>query len=73
MDYIKLCGVDKYACFTQMCVYNYCNNPKQWQLLSRIFSRLTSKVLHAQKNMLKELHGKLKPNKQQQVDIVTWT
>jgi len=40
-------GLDKYACFMQMYVYYYCNNPKQWQILSRIFSRITSKVLHA--------------------------
>lgn len=40
--------VNKYAWFVQMYVYSFCNNPKQGQILSRIFSRRTSKVLHAQ-------------------------
>ena len=30
--------VDKYACLMQIYVYHYCNNPKWWQILCRIFS-----------------------------------
>ena len=64
-------GVDKYTCFMQIHVYYYCNNPKQKQKLSRIFSRITSKVLHDQKNMLNAQHGKLKPKRQQQMGTLT--
>ena len=48
-DILKVCnalismGVDKYACF----ILYVC--PEQRQILSRIFSRITSRVLHAQK------------------------
>lgn len=40
---------DNYSSFMQMSVYDYCNNPKQWHVLSRIFSRITLKVLCAKK------------------------
>ena len=39
----------KLVCFMQMYVYYYCDNPSQRQLLSWIFSRITSKVQRAQK------------------------
>lgn len=41
-------GEDKHAFFMQMYVSYYSNNKKQRQILSQIFSRITSKVLHAQ-------------------------
>lgn len=38
--------MDKYTC---VIVYYHCNNLKQQQILSRILSRITLKVLHANK------------------------
>ena len=43
-------GLAKYAYFMQIYVYYYFINPKQWQILSRIFSRITSMVLRVKKN-----------------------
>ena len=42
------CKWHKHAYFMQMYVYYYCDNPKQWWILSRIFSRISSVVVPAQ-------------------------
>ena len=44
-------AVDKYSCVIHMYHYYYCNNPKQWQILSS-----TSKVLHAQRKAKTDGH-----------------